>query len=180
MADSNESETPSQSRLENIAALFVRHNVEFVVIDGQAEILMGGARVTFDTDLCYRRTAENLERLANALAEIRPSLRGAPADLPFKLDARALAFGNNYTLNTDFGPLDLLGWVEPIGNYESLIPNHETYSVRGIPVQTIGLEDLIRIKQHIGRSKDRDSLLQLLAIRALRNEQREASPDEHD
>jgi hypothetical protein len=170
MADDNERITLSQSRLEKTAALFVRHSVEFLVIGGQAEILMGGARVTFDTDLCYRRTAGNLERLATALAEIHPLLRGAPADLPFKLDAGALAFGNNYTLNTDYGAIDLLGWVEPIGDYDSLMPRHETYSLRGIPVSTIGLEDLIRIKQHLGRPKDRESLLQLLAIRKVRTE----------
>jgi hypothetical protein len=180
MADDNESMKQNQSRLEKIIALFDRHHVEFLVVGGQAEILMGGARVTFDTDLCYRRTTENLERLASALSEINPSLRGAPADLPFQLDARALAFGNNYTLNTDYGSLDLLGWVEPLGDYESLLTHAETYSVRGIPVQTIGLEDLIRVKQHIGRSKDRDSLLQLLAIRAIRNEQRDTATGDHD
>ena len=32
----------------------------------QAEALMGSPRVTYDVDLCYRRTPENLERLARA------------------------------------------------------------------------------------------------------------------
>ncbi|HEX5472976.1 MAG TPA: hypothetical protein VFW73_13875 [Lacipirellulaceae bacterium] len=170
MADDNERKSPAQSDLEKITAVFVRHKVEFLVIGGQAEILMGGARVTFDTDLCYRRTPENLERLAAALAEMNPSLRGAPRDLPYRLDARALAFGNNYTLDTSFGPLDLLGWVEPIGNYEDLFSRYETYELRGQPLGTIGLGDLIRIKEHLGRTKDRDSLLQLLAIQRIRNE----------
>lgn len=69
------------------------------------------------------------------------------------------------------GPLDLLGWVEPLGTYESLIATSETYAVGEVSVRTIGLDDLIRIKQHIGRAKDRESLLQLLAIRTLRHEQ---------
>jgi hypothetical protein len=138
------------------------------VVGGQAEVLMGSPRVTYDTDLCYRRSPENLERLAAALQEIKATLRGAPADLPFVLDARALAFGNNYTLNTSLGPLDLLGWVEPLGTFESLLPLSETYTVGELNLRTIGLEDLIRVKQHIGRAKDRDSLLQLLAIRSLR------------
>src|SRR4051794_21400658 len=180
MADDIERRTPKQSELEKIAAVLVQHDVEFLIIGGQAEILMGGARVTFDTDVCYRRSPENLERLASALAEINPKLRGAPADLPYKFDARALAFGNNYTLDTSLGPLDLLGYVEPIGNYEDIFPRNETYSVRGIPVRTIGLEDLIRIKQHLGRTKDRDSLLQLLAIRNLRNETHGSNPEQHD
>jgi hypothetical protein len=180
MADDNESVAQSQSRLFRFASLLIRHDVEFLVIGGQAEILMGGARVTFDTDLCYHRTPENLERLASALAEINPSLRGAPADLPFKLDAKALAYGNNYTLVTDIGALDLLGWVEPIGDYNALLAGAENHFIREIPVRTIGLEDLIRIKQHINRAKDRDSLFQLVAIRAIRNEARDKTTDEHD
>jgi hypothetical protein len=129
---------------------------------------MGSPRVTYDTDLCFRRTKENLDRLADALQELKPTLRGAPADLPFVLDAHALAFGSSYTFNTSLGPLDLLGWIEPLGTYEYLLQLSETYAVGELTLRTIGLDDLIRIKQHLGRAKDRESLLQLLAIRSLR------------
>ena len=169
-----QTESSQLSDLEQIALILLRHGVEFLIVGGQAETLMGSPRVTYDTDLCYRRTKENLERLADALKEMNPTLRGAPPDLPFALDAHALAFGSNYTLNTSLGPLDLLGWVEPLGTYESLFPASETYIVGELPLRTIGLEDLIRIKQHIGRAKDRESLLQLLAIRSLRGELPEA------
>ena len=179
MPDDNENLAQSQSRLFRFVTLLSRHKVDFLVIGGQAEILMGGARVTFDTDLCYDRSPHNLERLASALAEINPSLRGAPAELPFKFDAQALAFGSNYTLVTDIGALDLLGWVEPIGDYNALQASAETHVVRQTPVRTIGLEDLIRIKEHINRPKDRDSLFQLIAIRAIRNEQRKKNTDDH-
>ena len=161
---------PETSNLERIVSVFLRHQVEFIIIGGQAETLMGSPRVTYDTDLCYRRSESNLERLANALSEIKPSLRGAPADLPFTIDARALALGSNFTLSTPAGDLDLIGWVEPLGAYEALIKNSETYEVCGTHVRSIGLDDLIRIKQHISRPKDRDSLFQLLAIKNLRNE----------
>jgi hypothetical protein len=158
------------SRLEAIAEVLIRHGVEFLVIGGQAEILMGSPRVTFDTDLCYRRSQDNLERLAAALKEIRPTLRGAPADLPFRLDSQALALGSNFTFDTSLGPLDLLAWVEPLGPYEALLPSSETYAGVNQTLRTVGLEDLITIKQHIGRSKDRESLLQLLAIREIRKQ----------
>ena len=71
-----------KSDFQNLAELLTRHGVEFVVIGGQAETLFGSPRVTFDIDLCYRRTAENLERLAAALREMKVTLRGAPPDLP--------------------------------------------------------------------------------------------------
>jgi hypothetical protein len=170
MAEDSAKQPPEQSDLERFAEVLLRHRVEFLVIGGQAELLMGSPHVTFDTDLCYLRTTKNLERLAESLKEIEPTLRGAPPDLPFVLDAQAFALGNNYTLNTSIGPLDLLGWVEPLGTYEALLPNCETYTIGEVTVRTIGLNDLIRVKQHIGRAKDRESLQQLLAIRSLREE----------
>jgi hypothetical protein len=121
-----------------------------------------------------------LERLAKALKELKPTLRNAPPDLPIVFDADALAFGNNYTFDTSIGQLDLLGWVEPIGSYETMLPASESYSIGEVEIRTIGLEDLIHIKQHIGRAKDRESLLQLLAIRAIRNEKRETATDEDE
>ena len=65
--------------------------MEFILVGGQAEILHGSARVTFDLDLCYRRSPDNLDRLARALRDLKPTLRGAPADLPFVIDAKSLA-----------------------------------------------------------------------------------------
>lgn len=164
--------TPDVSPLERFCALLIDAGVEFIVIGGQAEVLMGGARVTYDVDLCYRRTAENLERLAGALQTLNLTLRGAPADLKFRLDARALALGQNYTFEVDGEyALDLLAYLEPIGTYEDVLPRTETMAMAGRSVRVIGLDDLIRIKRHLGRPKDRASLLELEAIKRLREEE---------
>lgn len=161
----------SKARFERIAKLLTARGVEFIVIGGRAETLFGSARVTQDTDLCYRRTKENLERLANALQEFEPKLRGAPPDLPFILDARSLALGSNFTFTTNAGDLDLLAEVEPIGGYDELLKNIETVQFGDIALKVISLDDLIRIKQHINRPKDRESLMHLLAIKRIRDEQ---------
>ena len=49
-------ESSDVSPLERFCVLFAGAGVEFMVVGGQAEVLMGGARVTYDMDLCYRRT----------------------------------------------------------------------------------------------------------------------------
>lgn len=164
MADDSE----GKSRLRRFVELFARHKVEFIVIGGQAENLFGSPRVTYDFDFCYRRTAENLERLADAIRTLSPTLRGAPPDLPFQLDARSLALGSNFTFDRPLGSLDLLGWVEPIGDYDAILARAESYPVGEITVATISLADLIRVKEHIRRPKDRDSLYQLHAIKQIR------------
>ena len=159
-----------KSLLERIADVFNAKGVEFIVIGGQAEILHGSPRVTYDVDLCYRRTADNLQKLADALRELKPTLRGAPPDLPFRIDPQALALGSNFTLRTELGDLDLIGYVEPLGEYDALRQRAEVYRVDDLELHVIHLDDLIAIKQYLGRPKDREALQQLLAIRRLRDE----------
>ncbi len=78
--------------------------------------------------------------------------------------------GSNFTFKTSIADLDLLGWVELIGNYDALQKNCQRYLLGDVSVDVIGLDDLIRIKQHIKRPKDVDSLYQLLAIKRVREE----------
>ncbi len=162
-------ENTDKPRLVEIAELLNRYGVEFLVIGGQAAALHGSPHPTFDVDLCYRRTASNLHNLAQALLELHPSLRGAPADLPFRVDAQSLALGANFTFDTDYGPLVLLGWVEPFGDYDSLILRSESIDLESCQVQVIGLDDLITVKRHINRPKDQAAALQLEAIQRLRD-----------
>jgi len=163
-------EEKEKSALELIAEVLLRHGVEFIVVGGQAELLHGSSRVTYDIDFCYRRTRENLVRLAEALVELKPTLRGAPPGLPFRLDAEALALGSNYTFRTALGDLDLLGYLEPFGDFEAIANRAITLSVGELELRVIHLDDLIAIKQHIGRPKDQLSLMHLLAIRKTRSE----------
>jgi hypothetical protein len=160
--------TARKPPLAHYVEAFTLAGVEFLIVGGQAEQLFGSARVTYDVDLCYRRTRDNLERLARALNSLKPTLRGAPPDLPFRLDAQALALGSNFTFDTIHGPLDLLGYLEPIGGYEEAVVNAVEMEFGPWTIKVLSLDDLIRIKQHIGRPKDRDSLMHLLAIRKLR------------
>src|SRR5688500_9828590 len=166
--------TSSKSALERVCDILHSHGVKFIIIGGQAEAIFGSPRVTYDVDLCYLRTKENLERLAAALKELKPTLRGAPPDLPFIIDARSLALGSNFTFETSIVALDLLGWVEPIGDYEALAKRAQPTRLGNLDLLVIDLDDLIRIKQHIQRPKDRESLMQLLAIKRVTEEQRGA------
>ncbi len=70
-----------------VIALMARSNVECILIGGLAATVHGSAHLTYDIDFCYKRTPENLERLASSLAPYRPYLRGAPEGLPFEWSA---------------------------------------------------------------------------------------------
>lgn len=55
------------SDFEQLIRLLTRHNVEFVIVGGLAATIHGAATVTYDLDICYRRSNKNIERLCRAL-----------------------------------------------------------------------------------------------------------------
>ena len=71
------------------------------------------------------------------------------------------------------GDLDLLGYLEPLGDYDAIFPNTTTMDIGGLTLRIIGLDDLIQIKEYLQRPKDRDSLLQLRAIKRIQSERAE-------
>lgn len=135
--------------------LLERHGVGFVVIGGLAGILHGSSYATYDLDIAYARSTENLERLADALREAGATLRGAPKDLPFKLDARTLAAGQNFTFDTKFGKFDILGDPQGAPPYATLAGDSEAKEIEGFTVAICSIDHLIAMKESAGRNKDK-------------------------
>lgn len=144
--------------------------IEFIVIGGLAATLHGSARVTFDIDVLYRRSDENMTRLARALAPIAPYLRGAPEGLPFRLDVSTIKAGLNFTLATTIGPIDLLGEVAGVGRYEDALPHTLSVTIFGGEVLVLDLDALIKSKRAAGRVKDLEVLAELELLRDLGSE----------
>jgi hypothetical protein len=132
-----------------------RHEVDFVVIGGLAGMALGSAYPSFDLDVAYERGPENLERLAAALGELGATLRGAPTDLPFQLDAKTLANGANFTFDTPFGSFDILADLVGAPRYAELKAAGEDVEIDGVPVRIASLDHLIAMKEAAGRPKDK-------------------------
>ena len=139
-------------------------HVEFIIVGGAAATAHGSARLTEDLDVVYRRTPENISRLARALAPHDPYLRGAPPGLPFSLDEKTLRNGLNFTLITNLGALDLLGEITGGGLYEDLLPYSIRLRLYGVECLCLGLERLIYVKRAAGRPKDLEVLAELETI----------------
>jgi hypothetical protein len=160
----------TETDVGGVIELIARSDVECIIMDGLAAAVHGSAHVTDDIDLCDRRTPENLERIAAALAPYHPYLRGAPPGLPFEWSAATLRRGLNFTLSTTLGDIDLLGEVTGGGTYEEILPHTEVLSLFGAAIRCVSLPMLIRMKRAAGRVKDFDMLAGLEALQ----EEREA------
>jgi hypothetical protein len=152
-------------KLQDLLRTLTEAGVRFSVIGGVALVARGVQRATEDLDIAYARDRENLDRLAGALRPLHPRLRGVPADLPFTLDAASLRAGLNFTLDTDLGPLDLLGEVPGLGGFEHVDALSSEVAIAGFEVLVLTVEGLERSKRAAGRAKD---LLDLGFLRALR------------
>jgi hypothetical protein len=123
------------------------NGVQFVIIGGLAATLHGSARVTYDLDIVYERSPENLSKIVAALESYKPYLRGAPAGLPFKFDVETLKRGLNFTFTTTVGPIDLRGELAGVGTYQSVRAHSNEATMFGVSYLFIDLETLIVSKK---------------------------------
>lgn len=146
---------PPEFRPRPILDALVAHEVDFVVIGGIAGILHGSAYPSYDLDIAYARDDANLERLASALVELGATLRGAPPDVPFVLDAKTLRAGAHFTFVTPHGSVDILTDPDGAPTYEELKrAAGDPKPLEGVLVHAASLDHLIAMKERTGRAKD--------------------------
>ncbi len=139
--------------------------VDFIVVGGVAATVHGSSRLTQDLDVVYGRDAANLDRLVDALAPLRPYLRGAPPGLPFRFDVETLESGLNFTLTTTSGDIDLLGEILGGGGYQQLLADTIVIELDDLSFHCLGLSRLIEVKRAAGRPKDLEAIAELEIIR---------------
>lgn len=168
-----------QGFVKDVFARLTTANVEFVVVGGVSAVLQGVPIMTLDLDLCYRRTPENIRKLAAALAPLSLRQRGFPPDLPALFDERTIQMGCNFTLETGIEHLDLLGEMSAIGGYEQIIGHAEDIEFQNYRLKVLSLEQLIATKEAANRPKDHLVLPTLRAVLEMRGKSEpKASPPE--
>jgi hypothetical protein len=152
-------------RPKPILETLVAHDVDFVLIGGLAGMAHGSSYPSYDVDVAYSRSRENLERLAAALNELGATLRGAPADIPFLLDAKTIENGAHFTFDTPYGAVDILSDPDGAPPYERLAAAAgEPVEVEGVPIRVTSLDHLIAMKEAAGRPHDNDMAREYKAI----------------
>jgi hypothetical protein len=143
-------------RPRKILDALLAHEVDFVLIGGLAGMARGSSIPSYDVDVAYERGRDNLERLAAALSDLGATLRGAPPDLPFQLDAKTLQNGQHFTFSTPFGSLDILTDPDGAPAYDELKrAAGPALEVEGFAISVASLDHLIAMKEATGRNKDK-------------------------
>ncbi|NTX05837.1 MULTISPECIES: hypothetical protein [Myxococcus] len=152
-------------RTPEILTLLLDAQVQFVIIGGVAAVAHGSATFTLDLDIVAPFTEHNFTKLFDALAPYHPRYALAVPKRPVTEPPTELATYQNLYLLTDLGRLDILSTAQPVGTYDDVASKAVSMELYGHPCRIIGLDDLIAIKQHVGRDKDRMVARELLALR---------------
>jgi hypothetical protein len=144
----------SENKLLSLLRVFQESKSEFIVVGGLAAVLNGAPIQTYDVDLVYSRTAENIGRLLLVLASIDAAFRIQPSRR-LKPTASHLSGSGHLNLTTRYGPLDLLATIGENLAYEDLLPNSSPMNVAPeVQISVLHLEMLIRIKEQLRGEKD--------------------------
>jgi len=146
---------PRPPDLRALLTPLVQHGVDFVLIGGMAGINHGSSYPSYDLDIVYSRDRDNIMRLVGALREIGVRLRGAPADLPFLLDARTIENGSNFTFVTPHGDFDILGHADGMPRYDELRASAAVREILGFEIRVAAIDHLIAMKRAANRPKDK-------------------------
>lgn len=131
--------------LTTLRALGARE-VDFILIGGVAAVLRGAPITTMGLDIVHSRKPENVERLGRALSELGSYYR-EHSDRKPKPQLSLLAGP---------GPLDVLGEIIGGLTFDNLLQQSSDIELEpGLSVRVPNLRELVRIKESLGREKDR-------------------------
>jgi predicted nucleotidyltransferase len=155
-------------KLHTLLQRLAEAGVDFVVIGGYAAVIHGSAYVTNDVDVCAVLSADNVEKIRKALADLNPVHRQTHGKLSFlEVPAPGQPVQNLY-LETDHGIIDILASVSGVGDFARLRERAMHAEVFGVSCAVISLEDLIAAKEAVGRERDILTVKELRAIAAKR------------
>jgi len=133
------------NRLRGVFASLQAHEVKYVVIGGIAAVLHGVPRATFDLDILIEATAENAQRLLEALM-------AAGLGTASLITAEEL-LGNEITVFKDRLRIDVQTRTPGL-EFGEAWQNRETMEYRGQAFHVVSREDLIASKRAAGREVD--------------------------
>jgi len=149
--------------LTELTRRLIAAQAEFVLVGGFAAAAHGVTLLTRDVDICCRFDEANLRRIQSAVADLHPVRRSRP-DLPFELTPDEGAQLKNLYLRTDLGPLDCLGEILGVGDFDEVSSHSIRLELPFGPCRILDLESLIRAKEAMNRDHDRVSVRQLREI----------------
>jgi hypothetical protein len=161
-------EDPAPLDPAGVVRALEQHRVRYVVIGGVAAQLHGSPAPTRGFDVTPERSANNLARLAAALAsvEAREWVPGFGYPLQLPMDRRRLAGDRVLLTQTRHGRVDVVPTPHGVpGGYDELKPRAPLVTAYGAELPVASLDDLASSHAAASRAKDRLALTRLIDLK---------------
>lgn len=152
------------SLLERLA----QAGVEFVLVGGFAGVVYGCTYVTQDIDICCDFSTANLLALQNTIRDLQPVHRMTPNKQRLRLTEENCSEFNNLYLDTKIGQLDCLSLIDGVGDYEQVKKASRIMNLGKVKIRVLNLDALIKAKKAMNRPRDKQAIIQLKAIKKLK------------
>jgi hypothetical protein len=153
----------------NLLERLVSAGVDFAIVGGYAGVVHGCTYVTQDIDICCDFSPTNLLALQKAIWDLHPVHRMTPNRKKLRLTEKTCGQFKNLYLDTDIGQLDCLGFIDGIGDYQKVKGVSVLVQVQDMQLRVMRLDALIKAKKKMNRPHDKQAILQLEAIKHLKN-----------
>lgn len=158
------------TNLNTLLGKLIDADIEFVIVGGFAAVIHGSSTLTRDLDVCAVLSDSNIEKLREVFHDLHPVHRFTSQRLSFLDNPEPGTPLKNLYLQTDLGPIDFLGHIDGVGNYEDVKKNAEEITLFGRKIHIINLHALLKAKETLGREKDLITAKELRAILEKKNQ----------
>lgn len=151
----------SPNPIRTVLSSIQKHQVQALLMGGQACVLYGGAEFSRDTDLAILADVDNLSRLRLALDELQAERIAVP---PFELRYLDLGLAVHFrcALPAAAGMrIDIMSRMRGVEPFGQLWSRRTTANLEGVTIDLLSLPDLVRAKK-TQRPKDWPMLVRLL------------------
>lgn len=138
---------------KDLFRIFLEEEVEYLVVGAHAVIFYAEPRYTKDIDVFIKTTADNAQRVWNALKKFGAPLGG----MSYKdfTDPDMV-----YQIGVEPNRIDIMMGIEGV-DFDSAWKNCQESTYDGVPIHIIGRNELIRAKEASNRPEDRLDLEKL-------------------
>ena len=141
-----------------------KYEVRYMLVGGVATVFHGHVRTTQDLDLWVQEGPDNRKRLVFALQSV-----GVP-DAERYETVEMIPGWSTITIGQKGFVADFMSYTKAFSkeDFEACYQRAERAVIAGIPISVIYIDDLIKEKKSLGRSKDQDDVEHLKQIAANR------------
>ena len=146
-------EKQTAANLSKLLKHLANAGIEFILVGGLAAVVQGAPISTFDMDIVHRQTDDNIRKLLLLFKSLGATQR-RPDDKILEPTEADLKGEGHILLNTRFGPLDVLAYIEKGLGFDELIKDTVEINFEGNTVYVLSLETIVKLKRDLKDPKN--------------------------